>query len=549
MTRSQGFRFRVLPPCGMVAPMPLPRAFTPLRHATFRALWLATLASNIGTWIQSTAAGWMMTSLDPRPLMVSLVQAAAMLPVFLLALPAGALADIIDRRIFLIGAQAWILTMALLLAGLTATDALGPWGLLAFTFAIGAGTAMNFPAWAATTPELVPREDLVGAIALNGIGFNLARALGPAIGGFAVAAAGTAAAFVLNAATFLVLILALLAWRREPGQSRLPKEHLLSAMRAGLRFVSATPAMHAAIIRACTFFFFTAAVWGLLPLLVREQLDLGPESFGLMLGAMGAGAVGAGFLLPGLRSRADRGTLVLWASLLAAAAMAALALSRHWLPAAIALLAYGAAWITAGSTLSAAAQLAAPAWVRARAIAIYQLSFFGVMAFGSALSGWLGGHLGVPPAMLAAAAGGGAAALWVRRWTLDAARPNPAPATPIPMPEAPAAELVALLGERSGRVLEVVHYRIDPTTRDAFLAVMREVRRVRLRSGAITWRLYEDVAHPERFTELWAVESWTEHLREEHRLTEEDRAALSRAAGHHRGENPPEAVRYLNVAP
>ncbi|HYZ34733.1 MAG TPA: MFS transporter, partial [Crenalkalicoccus sp.] len=364
--------------------MPLPRAFQPLRHGTFRTLWLATLASNIGTWVQNTGAGWLMTSLDPSPLMVSLVQAASMLPVFLLGLLAGALADIVDRRLFLIGAQLWVLAMGLLLAALTAAGVLGPWGLLALTFAIGAGAAMNFPAWAATTPELVPREDLVGAIALNGIGFNLARAIGPALGGFAIAVAGAEAAFTLNAVTFLVLILALLGWRRRPMMNRLPKERLVAAMAAGLRFVRATPAMHAAIIRACSFFLFSAAVWGLLPLIVRERLGLGPEAFGLMLAAMGGGAVGAGFLLPALRGFLDRGAQVFWASLLAAAAMALLAAARHWLPAGIAMLAYGAAWITAGSTLSTAAQLAAPAWVRARAIAIYQLSFFGALSVGAA---------------------------------------------------------------------------------------------------------------------------------------------------------------------
>jgi MFS family permease len=529
--------------------LPLPRAAAPLRHAVFRTLWLATLASNIGIWIQGTAAAWMMTSLDPRPLMVSLVQAASMLPVFLLALPAGALADILDRRHFLIGAQAWILAMALLLAALTAAEALGPWGLLALTFAIGAGTAMNFPAWAATTPELVPREDLVGAIALNGIGFNLARAVGPAIGGFAVAAAGPEAAFALNALTFLVLMLALILWRRERGASRLPKEHLLSAMRAGLRYVAATPSMHAAILRACTFFFFTAAVWGLMPLLVRERLGLGPEAFGLMLGVMGAGAVGAGFVLPALRGRMGPDALVFWSSLLAAAAMGMLALSRHWLPAALAMLAFGGAWIAAGSTLAAAAQLAAPAWVRARAIAIYQLSFFGLMALGSALAGWLGGRFGIAVAMGLAAAGGALAAVAVRGWSLAPAPPPSAPAYPVPKPEAPAAELQALLGEDSGQVLEVVRYRIDPAERDAFLAEMREVRLVRLRAGAVSWRLYEDVAHPERYAELWAVPSWTEHLREEHRLTEEDLAILGRAAARHRGEGPLEAARYLSIAP
>ncbi|HZH48002.1 MAG TPA: MFS transporter, partial [Roseococcus sp.] len=210
--------------------MSSPGAFASLRHPAFRALWIANLASNTGMWIQNTGAGWLMTSLAPSPLMVSLVQAAAMLPVFLFALPGGAAADILDRRLALIAEQLWIAAMGVLLAVLAAADALGPWGLLALTFAIGAGTAVNFPAWAATTPELVPRGDLVGAIALNGIGFNLARALGPALAGFVLAASGPAAAFALNALAFLVL---------------------LGAMRAGMGFVAAAPAMRAAILRAC----------------------------------------------------------------------------------------------------------------------------------------------------------------------------------------------------------------------------------------------------------------------------------------------------------
>ncbi len=535
--------------------LPLPRAFLPLRHPTFRMLWLATLASNIGGWMQNTGAGWLMTSLDPAPLMVSLVQAASMLPVFLLALPAGALADIIDRRVFLISAQVWILVMALILAALTMSGVIGAWGLLALTFAIGAGSAMNFPAWAATTNELVPREDLVGAIALNGIGFNLARALGPAFGGFAIAAAGPEAAFVMNAVAFLVLIVALIFWRRPAeARGRVPKEHLVSAMRAGVRFVSASPAMRAAIIRACTFFLFSAAVWGLLPLFVRHQLGLGPEAFGLMLGCMGGAAVAAGFALPALRGRLDRSGTVFWASLGICVAMAILAASTHWAPAVLGMLVYGASWIAAGSTLSAAAQLAAPGWVRARAIAIYQLSFFGVMALGSALAGWVGGTFGVPLALGGAAAMGAVAAFAVRGWRIDSVALAPTPsatAAPLaePKPEAPAQELRGLLGEHSGRVLEVVRYQIDPTERAGFLAAMQEVRRVRLRSGAVSWRLYEDVAHPDRWVELWAVESWTDHLREEARRTEWDRAALGRAAALHRGGDPPEAARFLNVVP
>src|SRR5215211_6734720 len=286
-------------------------AFAPLRHPAFRALWIANLASNTGMWIQNTGAGWLMTSLAPSPLMVSLVQAAAMLPVFLFALPGGALADILDRRLALVAAQLWIAAMGVLLAALAAAGLLGPWGLLALTFAIGAGTAVNFPAWAAATPELVPREDMVQAVALNGVGFNLARALGPALGGFVLAAAGPAAAFALNALGFLALLWALIAWRRPVApRSHLPPERLPSAVRAGLRFAIAVPALRAAILRACAFFFFASAVWALLPLIVREELGLGPAAFGLMLGVAGGGAVAAGMVLPLLRERLSQGKLV-----------------------------------------------------------------------------------------------------------------------------------------------------------------------------------------------------------------------------------------------
>ncbi|MFL5286637.1 MAG: MFS transporter [Rhodopila sp.] len=532
-------------------------AFAPLRHPVFRALWMANLASNTGLWIQNTGAGWLMTSLAPSPVMVSLVQAATMLPVFLFALPGGALADILDRRRLLIMAQLWIAVAGLLLAVLTAMSLLSAWSLLALTFAIGAGTAVIFPAWAAATPELVAREDLVQAIALNGVGFNLARALGPALGGLVIAAASPAAAFFLNALGFLALLLALIAWRRPaPARSHLPPERLPSAVRAGLRFAIAVPGMRAAILRACAFFFFASAVWAFLPLLVREELDLGPGSFGLMLGVAGGGAVIAGTMLPVLRERLSQGRLVFFASLLAYAAMALLGVVQHWAPVALAVLLFGAAWLAAGSTLGAAAQMTAPAWARARALGVYHLSFFGALAAGSALWGWVGTRVGVPMTLILCAATGAIAAVVVRPWRLSIFMPGKARAwakeqlaVSLPRHPAPAPALVELLHDESGRVLEAVHYRVDPADREAFLAAMREVRQVRLRAGALVWRLYEDVARPDRWTELWAMESWTDHLRQETRLDEGDRAALVRAMTLHRGNEPPETSRHLNVDP
>ena len=320
-------------------------------------------------------------------------------------MPAGALADIVDRRWYLIGTQLWTAAAAALLAGLTYLGLMDATALIALTFAVGVGLAMYQPAWGATIPELVPREDLVGAIALNGIGFNIARALGPALAGVLILFGGPALTFALFAATFGVGLATLLLWRRPLARlATLPRERLLSAMRAGIRFARHTPAMRAAMLRACAYFLPAAAPWALLPLVVREQLDLGAGSFGVLLGLMGVGGVTSGMLLPLLRGRAGRGATVFGASLFSCAGMALLAAATHPAAAAAGMLLFGIGWVAAASTTQAAAQLVSPPWVRARALAIYQLSFNGALAAGSFLWGWLGTAVGLQASMGAAAA-------------------------------------------------------------------------------------------------------------------------------------------------
>ncbi|WP_376088956.1 MFS transporter [Roseomonas sp. CCTCC AB2023176] len=531
--------------------MPLPAALVPLRHSVFRMLWTANLVSNIGGWVQNTGAGWLMTSLSPSPLMVSLVQAASLLPVFLLALPAGALADLVDRRWFLIGAQAWICAMAVILSLLTAFGLLGPWGLLALTFAIGMGSAANFPAWSATTPEIVPRADLPQAIVLNGIGFNLARAVGPAIGGLLIAWVGTAATFAFNAVSFLYLIVALFLWNRPVQTQTMPGEGLVAAMRTGVRYVVNSPTMRGIVVRGTVAFFFAAAVWGLLPLLVRQRLHLGPEAFGLMLGCMGVGAVTAGFLLPYARSRLSRSNLVVVSGIVSGLSVTGLGLSTHWFPAGLSLLVYGATWISVASTLQAAAQLTARPWVRARAIGLYQVTTFGGLAAGSFLGGTLGNAAGIPVALTVFGLGGAACTWLVRGLRIELPPPGAAPADGQvePRPADPAPELLPTLTARNDRVLEAVRYRVPNGQRAGFMAAMAEVRGVRLRAGALAWRLYADVARPDLYVELWAVESWTDHLREQARLSEGDHAALARAAAFHAGADGagPEAARYVHL--
>ena len=528
--------------------MRAPAALLPLRHGVFRALWTANAVTALGTWMQNTGAGWLMTTLSPDAVSVSLVQAATIVPTFLLALPAGALADIVDRRRYLILTQVGAMSAAALLTALTYAGAIEAAGLIALTFAIGVGSAMYQPAWGATVPEVVPRHDLVGAIALNGIGFNLARAAGPALGGVLLLFGGPGLTFLLYAVSFVVSIAVLASWKRPAAGNALPREHFISAMRAGMRFVRHTPAMRAAMIRAVAYFLPTAAVWGLLPLVVREQLGLGAGSFGLLLGLMGVGGVTSGMLLPRLHG-IGRGTTVFCASLVSCGGMGLVAATHHWGPAALGMLLFGLGWVAASSTAQAAAQLVAPAWVRARALAIYQLSFNGALAAGSLIWGGLGAWLGLQQSMALAAAVSAVLAVLARRYPLDQTEAEAQPAADLlPMPEAPAPELAAVLPRLPGRILETMRYRVAPRDRAAFLSAMEAVQHVRWRSGALDWRLYEDVAHPDGWLETWSMENWTDHLRERVRLSDEDRQLLATVSIFH-DPDAPLPCRLINVDP
>jgi MFS family permease len=530
--------------------MKLPAALVPLRHPLFRMLWVTNVVVSLGVWMQNTGAGWLMATLSPDALTVSLVSAATILPVFLLALPAGALADTVDKRLFIITTQGWMLSAAALLAVLTYAGWTGATTLLALTFAIGVGGAMNNPAWGTVMAEAVPRRDLVQAIALNGVGFNLARAVGPALAGVLVLAGGPELAFALNALSYLAVIFVLLTWRRtRVRSSTLPRESLLSAMRAGMRFVRHSPVMRAAMVRTAAFFFAAAAPWAMLPLVVKERLDLGAGTFGLLLGLMGTGGVISGMMLPQIRARLSRGAVVLAASMSAGAGMALLAVSTHWLPAACAMLLFGLGWVASSSVAQGAAQLAAPPWVRSRALAIYQLGFNFALGGGTFFWGWIGSRYGLQTALVGAAGCGIALALLARGFDIDR-EPEAASAAgrSPPAPEAVDPDLVAIVQRNRGRVLETQRYTIAAADREAFLAVMAELRDVRGRAGAGNWQLYEDIAHADGWMETWTVETWTDHLREATRMSEADRTVLARAMSLHRGE-PMAPSRFLAIAP
>jgi MFS family permease len=377
-------------------------AWTPLRHGLFRAMWIASVVSNVGTWMHTVAASWLMTMLATSPLPVALVQTATTLPVFLITLPAGAVADMIDRRRWLLFTQTWMLIVAALIGALALTGAIGPWSLLLLTFALGMGSSMNGPAWSATIPELVPREEMAAAVALNSVGFNIARAVGPALGGTIMAASNAGVVFILNAISFLGVIIVLWVWRGRV-RPETPNARIHHAMREGLHYVRSTRVYHAVLVRSGLFAFASSALWALLPVVASTQLGTTETGYGILLGCLGAGSVIGAGMLGSLRSRCSPDTLVTVGGIVFAAATVALALIHTFALVALAMLLGGVAWMTVMTTFNVSAQTAPPAPMRARALAVYILVFQGALAIGSAGWGAVAGRWNVRGSLLVSA--------------------------------------------------------------------------------------------------------------------------------------------------
>ncbi|MFB2919130.1 MULTISPECIES: MFS transporter [Aerosakkonema] len=507
----------------------------PLRQPLFRSLWVASVASNIGTWMQNVGGVWLMTTLTPSPLMVALMQTATSLPVFIVGLPAGALADIIDRRRLLLFWQAWMLVAALLLGVLTLFHAITPWLLLALTFALGLGAAMNAPAWQAIVPELVSRPQLPTAITLNGVGFNVARAVGPALGGIVVAAAGAGVVFLLNAASFLGVMAVIYSWKRSQTKSALPAERTIGAIRAGLRYLKYAPVLRAVLLRTGVFIICGSALWALLPLVAKQELGLGSLGYGVLLGCIGLGAITGAFVLPKVRRKVSTDVLIVAGTVVFALATLALAYLRNLGLLYLALVAGGLAWIGIMSSLNAATQLAVPTWVQARSLSLYQLVFQGGIATGSAFWGLAAERWGNSTALSGAAIGlviGLVAAVPYRLVTSEKLDLTPSLHWPEPV--------VAIeLNPEQGPVLITIEYRIDTARSQEFAKAMHALSRLRRRDGAIRWGLWEDTADPSRYVETYVVESWAEHLRQHERFTVADRTEEARVRAFHIGDKPP----------
>ncbi|MDR7274123.1 MFS transporter [Catenuloplanes atrovinosus] len=507
----------------------------PLRIAVYRNLWLAVLVSNVGLWMQTVGAQWLLVAEPNASTLVSLVQTASLAPVFLLALPAGALADSLGRRRLLLAVQAGLALVAGLLTLLTALGDVHPALLLTFTFALGAGQALTLPAWQATIPDLVPRDQLVSASALGSISINAARAVGPAVAGLLIAQAGAAVVFGINALTFVLFAAVLAAWRPDRTSAPRTPEPFTSAVRAGTRYVRHSPVVRRILLRAVLFIAPGNALWALLPLVASQRLGFGSGGYGLMLTVLGAGAVAGAFLLAPIRDRISNNQMLLAAGIGYAAVLAVLGLVRVPALVMIALLPAGIAWVAVLSTINASMQLFLPGWVRARGLAIYQIVISAAQALPALAWGLLADATGLPVALTAAAALMLAGALTLRFWALiDTRTMDRAPAVFWPEPH-----LTLEPDPRTGPILVTVRYKVSAANAPAFVTAMDAVRRAVQRTGAYRWGLFRDGAGSGTFVEVYLVSSWEEHLRQHTgRLTGADRAAEEHARS--LADGPPE---------
>ncbi len=522
--------------------------FAPLRIALFRDRWIASTVSSVGTWMQDTAGTWLMTTLTASPLLIALMQAAASLPVLLLGLLAGATADIFDRRRLLIFWQVWMLASVAVLAVLTFLGHVSPWALLAFTFLLNTGSAMNNPAWQAIVPELVPRELIPDTVSLNSASNNLARAVGPALGGLMVAAfkgvdRGAGAVFLLNAVSFAGVIWVLVNWKRVPlFKSVLPSERIAGSIRSGLRYVRYSPSLQSSLVRAFTFTFFVSAVWSLLAVVANRDLHQGAMGYGILNGSLGLGAVVAATVLGRVRRRFGAGRIIAAATVYNALTLVVLAKVRSPGLIIATLIVAGFAWTSTMATLNTSVQLAVPAWVQARALGTYLMTFQGGLALGSITWGFVAEHASTPVALMAAAAGLLVTLPVVHRFRI---LQGPVPDHTPYQWKNPAPQLAPESEPEAGPVRVSVDYLIPVERYAEFTKAIHELRGVRLRDGAIRWGIYRDAANPERLNETFVMESWLDFLRSRERVTAQDAAIRDRVYAMHKGEDRPKVTHQI----
>lgn len=520
--------------------------FGPLRVRAFRTMWTAQFASNIGGWMQTVGAQWLMLSLTPATSYLAFIQTASSLPIVLFAIPAGAVGDLVDRRRLILATTVFMAGTTAALAALAIAGLVTPWALLAALFLVGVGQAWTSPTWQTLQPELVGEDERPQAIALGAVNQNLARAVGPAIGGLLVAITEPGIVFLANAATFLAVVAVVWRWRdsRSATRSALPREHVGEAIRASGRYVANSPALRTVLVRACAFVFFASAIWALLPAVATSHLGLGSGGYGLLLGCVGIGAVSGALLLPRLRSALPPDGILAAGSLAVALTAVAMATVHSAVVVAILLVLGGFGWILSLATFNTVFQLTLPGWAKARGLAVYLIAFQGGNAIGSAVFGVLAGGIGLGTGMWVAAVGlflGPLLALWRRLPAISADELMPACDLPLLGP--------ANREERhEGPVMVTLEYRAAPGRDAELLRALGQLRRARRRTGAVSWRAWCDAADPDLVLEQFLVGSWDEHERQHSRFTSRDRERMELVASFTAPGSAP-TVRHWESAP
>jgi MFS family permease len=527
------------------APLGRPSAWSPFRVATFRMLLIVWATANVCLWKNDLAAAWLMTSLTSSPVLIALVQTASSLPVFLLGIPSGALADILDRRRYFMATQLWVAANAAVLFAVTAFGTITAPLLLALVFTNGIGLAMRWPVFAAIVPEVVPRHHLQPALALNAVAMNASRVVGPLVAGVIISAAGSEYVFALNLVLSVAAAIAISRWKRESKPSVLPGERFIGAMRLGWQYVRESRRMKDAIVRTAAFFLHSTALIALLPLVAKRLGPGGAGTYTLFLSSMGVGAIIAATQLPRLRPRFNRDQLALGGSLVQAACTVMVAFAMSPWAAAPAMFVAGMAWILVANSVTISAQLALPDWVRARGMSIYQMAIMGSSALGAVIWGRIAEWVNVPVSLACAAASLLIVTMLTRARKLEGVaeedltptRPwdEPVPARPVDVNEGP--------------VMVTIEYVVDPARSYEFDAIMAETRSARLRAGAVSWGLFEDIEQPGRYVEYFACDTWADYLRRFDRFTAADERLQQRRHALHIAEGKPRVARYVAQHP
>ncbi len=517
-------------------------SFRPFKNRIFLVMWIAGLVSNIGTWMYSLSASWLMTSLSASPLIIALVQTATTLPIFLFALPAGALADIFDRRTILILINIMMLAASSVFTIMVWQEAVSAIYLLIFTFLLGSGAAFMAPAWQSVIPQIVPKGDLPQAVVLCGISINLSRAIGPALAGLLISMYGLTSPFIVNSLSFVVVIVLLWWWEYSipPVNKALPPERVWSAIKLGIRYACHSKSLKVTIFHVLGFMFFANAFWGLLPIISKNQFDGDVTFFGMLMGGIGFGSVSGAFILPKFRSRLTINQIVAVGAIGTSFVTGYFSIATDQTIALMCSFVFGISWIFVLSSVNVSAQQALPDWVRARGLAVFMMTFFGSISLGAAFWGWLAGFASVKIAMLSAAIGGISFAVLSFRLELQQGRKlDLTPSNHWPEPV-----VYEKVKYKAGPVIIQIFYDIDEKNRIEFLEAIYQLKPVRNRNGAYHWGVYEDTERKGHFVENFMEESWAAHLRHHERVTQSDKPLQDAVLEFHKGKEPP-IVKHL----